>query len=74
MTGAGLDGRGPGTGFLACNVSGNWVVACNGTLDSGVLENTEALSAGLEIVGGRIVMARLATAGAAEGLIGWTYW
>jgi hypothetical protein len=54
-------------------VSGNWVVVFKGTLDSGVLEKTDALSVGVVIVGGRIVMARLDTAGIA-GLIGCTYW
>jgi hypothetical protein len=53
-------------------VSGNWVVVFNGTLDSGVFENTDALSVGVEIAGGRMVMARLETAGAV-GLIGCTY-
>jgi hypothetical protein len=64
--------RGPGTGFFACKVSGNCVVVVSGTLDSGVLENTVLLSAGVASAGGRTVIARLA--GAAAGLIGWTYW
>jgi hypothetical protein len=72
ITGAGSGGRGAGKGFFDCSVSGNWVVVFSGTLDSGVRENTVALSLGLVIAGGRIVMARLDTAGAA-GLIGRTY-
>ena len=72
ITGAGSLGRGAGTGFFDCSVSGNWVVVFSGTLDSGVFENTAALSVGLVIAGGRMVMARLDTAGAA-GLIGRTY-
>jgi hypothetical protein len=47
-------------------------VVFKGTLDSGVFENTDALSVGVEIAGGRIVMARLDTAGAV-GLMGRTY-
>jgi len=62
--------RGPGTGVFDCSVSGSWVVVLSGTLDSGVLENTEALSAGLVMAGGRMVIARLATGGAGVGLIG----
>lgn len=63
--------RGPGTGVFDCSVSGSWVVVFSGTLDSGVLENTEALSAGVATAGGRTVIARLATGGeGAEGLIG----
>jgi hypothetical protein len=62
---------GPGTGLFDCSVSGSWVVVLRGTLDSGVRENTEALSAGVVIAGGRMVMARLAaTGGVAGGLIG----
>ena len=62
---------GPGTGVLACTVSGNWVVTFSGTLDSGVLENTDRLSAERSAIDGRTVMARLVSA---FGLMGCTYW
>jgi hypothetical protein len=65
--GAGRFVRGPGTGFFACMVSGNCVVVCRGTLDSGVLENTDSLSAGLATAGGLTVIARLARGGTATG-------
>jgi hypothetical protein len=71
-TGAGSSTRGPGTGVFDCNCSGNCVVVFSGTLDCGVFENTDWLSAGREMAGGRTVIARLGGGGA--GLIGCTYW
>jgi hypothetical protein len=47
--------------FAGRRVSGNWLVACMGTLDSGVLENSAGWSAALP--GAGKVMARLLRAG-----------
>lgn len=64
---------GPGRGWRACSVSGNWVVALSGTLGSTRLLNTS--SASLER-SGRLdgaVMARL-DAALRPGLVGTAYW
>jgi hypothetical protein len=60
-----------GAGVLDCTVSGNWVVVFTGTLDSGVLENTDRLSAERSAGAPGVVIARLEDC---EGLIGCTYW
>jgi hypothetical protein len=77
--GAGTGWRGPGTGLRAFSASGSCVVACNGTLDSGVRENTGGCSVSRRAGAGSVI-ARLLVgaggggAGAGLGLIGRTYW
>jgi hypothetical protein len=53
-------------------VSGSCVVVFKGTLDSRLRENTRLLSACVDVLGGRTVIARLELEGV--GLIGCTYW
>jgi hypothetical protein len=62
---------GPATGVLDWTESGSCVVVFRGTLDSGVLENTDRLSADRSAGTLRGVMARLPLV---AGLIGWVYW